>query len=365
MSGAAHGIPASIAEVTPDWLSSVLGAQISSVTATVIGEGVGIMGEINRVALAYVDAPTPPGRPGSVVVKLPSPFEENRTQGIALGMYEAEVRFYQELAERTGTGLPDVHYAAIRPGTADFVIVMEDLSHLDLVDQLVGLTLDQARAAVRVLADLHAAWWDAVQTPELEWIPSMVGARIEMVDSMLPGLYLVFIEKFADRLPEGGAELGEQFAGSYLRLTSQIAERSPWTLAHQDFRVDNMLIGDPAADEVVVIDWQGIGRGPGAYDLAYLLGGSLPLELRRRHERELVGAYHSRLGECGIAGYDLEQAWDDYRFAHCLGGLAVCVFGGATLDLSNERGYELLATMSHRHFSAALDHDGPARIAGL
>ena len=49
-------------------------------------------------------------------------------------------------------------------GTADFVIVMEDLGRLELVDQAAGMSVDQAKAAARVLADIHAAWWDDVQT---------------------------------------------------------------------------------------------------------------------------------------------------------------------------------------------------------
>jgi hypothetical protein len=32
------------------------------------------------------------------------------------------------------------------------------------------------------------------------------------------------------------------------------------------------------------------------------------------------------------------------------------------MDLSNERGLKLLATMSNRHAAAALDHDGLERL---
>ena len=354
-------IPRSIDAASADWLTAVLqdagalpaGGRVSARRTTQIGQGVGLMGEIFRVELDYEgdrgDAP------GSVVVKLPASHEGSRAQGIALGMYEAEVRFYAELAPRTPSGLPAIYHSTIVPGTADFVIVMEDLSRLSMVDQTAGMTVAQAAAAVRVLADIHAAWWGKVQTPELEWIPSMVADRIQMVDGLLGQIWPGFVAAFGDALPEGGVELGEAFSRSYFKLQEGFVSR-PWTLAHQDYRVENMMFGDPATDEVVVIDWQGIGRGPGAYDVAYVLGGSLSVADRRAHERELVATYHARLTERGV-DYSLEQVWDDYCYAQALGGLATTLVAGATLDVSTERGRALVTSMAERHFTAALDHD--------
>jgi len=353
-------IPLTFNEITPRWLSEVLDANVTSFESEKIGEGVGLMGDIYRVELNY--ASNESEMPPSVVVKLPSSFEENRQQGIALGMFEAEVKFYDELGEATGTGLPNIHFASINSGTAEFVIVMEDLCNLTMVDQAAGMSQRQALAAVRVLAKIHAAWWGKVQTDELEWIPSMVGPRIEYVDQILPQIYPVFAQTFESGLPEGGAELTQLFSQSYLKLNKALAERAPWTLAHQDYRVENMLFGDASNDEVVVIDWQGIGRGPGAYDLAYLIGGSMDTELRRMHERDLVDAYHAELLAEGVNDYSAEAAWEDYGFAHLLGGLATSIFAGGTLDLSNERGKELISMMSNRHVTAALDHGGVSQF---
>ena len=349
-------IPKTFDDVSAEWLSEVLSADITSISSTRIGEGIGLMGDIYRVELTYDT--NQKNNLESVVVKLPSSFEENREQGVALGMFEAEVRFYNELGEKTGTGLPEIHFAKIESGTAEFVIVMEDLSDLIMVDQSAGMSYEQALAAVKVLANIHAVWWDKVQTEELEWIPSMIGPRIEYVNQVLPQIYPIFAENFAVSLPEGGAELTEEFSRSYLSLNKKLAERTPWTLAHQDYRVENMLFGDVANDQVVVIDWQGIGRGPGAYDMAYLLGGSMDTDLRRTHEKDLVSAYQTKLCENGVEGYTSEQAWEDYGFAHLLGGLATSIFAGGTLDLSNERGFELITMMANRHVTSALDHGG-------
>jgi hypothetical protein len=186
-------IVTSIDAVTPAWLTQVFrGAgtlpAASTITArrpTQIGQGVGVMGDIFRVEL---DVEGDRGTtPATAVVKLPSGFEANRAQGVGLGMYEAEVRFYRELAPATPSGLPTIFFSDIVSGTADFVIVMEDLGALTIVDQAVGMSVDQAAAALRVLADVHAAWWGRVQTDALAWIPTMNGPRIEATSSRPAG----------------------------------------------------------------------------------------------------------------------------------------------------------------------------------
>ena len=319
------------------------------------------MGDIFSVKISYAEDAN---GPSSVVVKLPSSFEENRAQGVALGMFEAEVRFYNEMAKLVTTGLPKIYRADIESGTADFVIVMEDLSDLYMVEQITGMSAAEAQRAVTVLAHIHATWWNKAQGDDLAWIPSMVGDRIAMVDQLLIQLLPPFLQNFGDRLPAGGSQVYEAFTGNYLKINQALAARSPWTLAHQDFRVENMLF-HPSEDQVVVIDWQGIGRGPGAYDLGYLLGGSMDTEQRRQHEAALTKTYHDTLINLGVSDYSYEQLWQDYAHAQLMGGLATSMVTGGGMDLSNERGVELIATMASRHAQAALDHDGLTILSNL
>ena len=360
-------IPAHLGDVTPRWLTDVLRADASlgddaavvALHPQRIGEGVGIMGELHRVEVTYEGASG--SAPASVVVKMPSPFEENREQGVNLGMYEAEVRFYRELAPRTPTGLPTVHMSEIVSGTADFVVVMEDLSALDFVDQTTGMSPERAGAAVRVLADLHAAWWGKVMVDELDWVPISAGPRIEMVAELLPQVGPIFMERFGDRLGPEGAAHAEWFIANVLPCYRGLAATAETTLIHSDYRVENIMFGGET--EAVVIDWQGLARGVGTYDLAYLLSGSMHIDDRRAHEQSLVEIYHERLAGHGI-GVSYDETWRGYRMGQTVGGAATSVFTGATLDLANERGFELIATMAERHFTAAVDLESRALIEG-
>ena len=355
-------IPSSADDITAPWLTDVLRyagaideAQVTETAVEQVGAGVGIMGELFKVALAYDAAER--GAPASVVVKLPSPYESNRAQGVSLGMYEAEIRFYNELAGRTLTRTPKAYFADIVSGTADFVMVMEDLGDLTMADQIEGMTAPQAERATLALADLHAGWWGKVQTPELEWVPSVVHERIHALAGMWPDLWQGFQAKFADRLPEGAIAVGDRIAASYWSLMTTLGSR-PWTLLHQDYRVENLFFGD---DDVVVIDWQGLGRGPGAYDLAYELGGSMTTDDRRVHEERIVRSYYDRLVAGGVTGYSFDELWRDYRLSHLV-NTSTPVLVGATMDLANERGVELIATLGNRHFAAAVDLDAVALI---
>ena len=86
-------------------------------------------------------------------------------------------------------------------------------------------------------------------------------------------------------------------------------------------------------------------------------------DARREHERAVVATYHDRLSSRGI-DMTLDDVWNGYCMGQSVGGLATSVFTGATLDLANERGFELIATMAERHFTAALDLESRALIEG-
>lgn len=350
-------IPKSTADITQNWLTNVLREAQAIHTATVVaatyesvGAGVGIMGELTRATLTYDRAE--PGAPTSVIVKLTSPYEANRAQGIALGMYEAEVRFYNELVGQAAMRVPHCYVAEIDRETHDFVIVLEDLGGCSAPDQLQGMSIAQASVAAAALADLHGSFWQ--RTDEIDWVPSVVHERIKSFSAAWPDLWASFSARFADWLPDGAIAAGGQIRDNYWSLMSTLGER-PWTLLHQDFRCDNMFFAaEDGQSDIVVLDWQGIGRGPGAYDLAYLLGGSLPIDDRREHEERIVGDYHDRLVDHGVTDYSFDDLWADYRLSHMV-NTSVAVLTGGTMDLANERGRHLVGTLGQRHFTAVLD----------
>ena len=112
-------------------------------------------------------------------------------------------------------------------------------------------------------------------------------------------------------------------------------ERGPRTIVHADFRLDNLLF-TPGRPDPVVVDFQTITWGSGAYDLAYFIGGSLEPEVRRPAADDLIAGYHRALVTHGVDGYPLDALRMDYR-RECFGGLLMAV-GASMLVQQTERG---------------------------
>jgi len=111
-------IPVTSADLTPAWFSQVLaprftGARVIGVGCSVIGEGVGFVGEVVRVALDWdLDDDA---LPATVIVKLPSRHPKNRALAEGLMAYEREVRVYRDIGSELGTPMPILYHAAMDP----------------------------------------------------------------------------------------------------------------------------------------------------------------------------------------------------------------------------------------------------------
>src|SRR2546426_12822956 len=101
-------------DLTPAWFTAVLrqggvlGCDADVVAVDAGRYGTGQFGLVSRAELRYDgDAP---GAPESVIVKLPSDDPGCRELGVATGAYEAEVRFYSEIAPLSRIDVPRLHW---------------------------------------------------------------------------------------------------------------------------------------------------------------------------------------------------------------------------------------------------------------
>lgn len=343
-------IPAKADEVSAGWIGGVLGHTVTDVALEPIGIGVGLLGELYRATPTYK---TPDDEaPRSVIVKLPTHAAANKAIGMAFKFYERELRFYEEIAPKARVTVPKVFHSAMDLGTERFVLVLEDLAHLELADQVAGMTVEQATKAVQAIAPFHAQYWESRELEALDWLPAADHPITMQAAKVYEDSWPHFVEKWSHVVPAGGLELGERVRDVYRSMLTQLAV-PPRTFVHTDFRLDNLFFGDSG---VTVIDWQLSTRSSGVYDVAYLLSQSMDVELRRESQEAILGAWYERLCQAGVSGYTIEQANADYA-ASVLVCLVVAVAAGADLDTGNERGEALVRAVSERGFSAALDVD--------
>jgi hypothetical protein len=349
--------------VTADWLTEVLihaGAldgdeRVVAIVPEAIGTGQ--VGANIRYRLSY-QRPDAAG-PASVVAKFAARDQASRAAGIATRTYETEVAFYRDLADTVDVSRPTCFFAAIEPGTADVVLVLEDLAPAVTGDQIAGCDTEQARLAMGEAARLHGPRWGDPTLFDHRWLAdgvASVGGIADLYAMTWPG----FVDRYRATLDEAalavGARLCEAIAGW---LTHEPAAR---TLTHGDYRLDNMLFGPQAPPAgpagrrpLTVVDWQTVRLGCGPADVAYFLGAGLDPRARRAHEAELVALYHRSLLAYGIEGYSFDACWEDYR-RHSFGGYVMAVIASMLVGRT-DRGDAMFMAMAHRHAAQVTDLD--------
>jgi hypothetical protein len=357
---AGHPLIHEAEELTPAWITAVLrgAGRIDRVRVTDVASepiGNGLLGLNLRLTLRYDAAEA--GAPATVVAKMASLRAESRASGAALNLYARETRFYQELAPRIRAGLAQALFADVSADGRSFCLLFEDLAPARAGDQLRGCDLADARAAMIAAAALHAPLWASPELRDLSWVDR--GAMTSMYCARLPPYLPTFAQRFAARLEPGVIAVAERFGACIDRYFER--HEQPWTITHQDFRLDNLLFdARDGALPVAVLDWQTFLPGPGALDAAYFNGAGLLPALRRQHEESLARAYHEALLAHGVKAYDWARCWRDYRL-HAAHGLIMAIVGAA-ITAPTERGDQMLSTMINRHALQMIDLDTLALI---
>ena len=100
-------------------------ANLTSVGAEPVGEGVATSTQIYRLRLGY--GPGARAGPATMIAKMPSFSPEVREVARGWSTYQREVLFYREVAATIALRIPKPYVAEFDPRTHGFVVVMEDL----------------------------------------------------------------------------------------------------------------------------------------------------------------------------------------------------------------------------------------------
>ena len=375
-------IPTSLDDITPDWLTGALrsggvideSTRVRSCPAQVLGTGEGFAGDLARLTVAYEGG----DGPATMVAKIPTSIDDNRSGSEMLGVYEREIRMYQHLLPTLGAPVPELYFAAVdpnpdwekqldgirklerlpvwllrviawvlqrfvKPEPRGSVLILEDLAPAEIGDQVAGASLDRVGAVLEVAARYHAATWgDRVPDPG-PWLVSG-GIAPKFFQASFLGTRKKFLrgegrhvsghmKRLLDRLRTDGVDRGR-------RLHTDV----PQCLLHGDLRLDNMFFdGD---DVRALIDWQLSRTGPAVVDVAYFIAGSVAPDVDEAEIDTLLARYHRALVAAGVDDYPEARFLADYE-----DGL-LAVLGSVTavelLDMGDARGRELVDRMVTR-----------------
>jgi Phosphotransferase enzyme family len=338
-------IPRHPADVTSEWLSAALSARGEPVEVSDVGLaaiGTGQTGATYRIAATYASDRGP--LPETFVIKLPAQDDTVRDR-VTLG-YRSEIAFYAGLGQKTAVPTPECFYCEISEDGGDFALLLADMAPAVQGDQVAGCTPHEARLAVVALAGLHGPSWCDPTLLDLAEV-AMPKPGDEPAATGLGDVARISAEITLDKL---GAQIsvadGETLTAAMSVVTPWLlAEPARYSLMHGDYRLDNMLF-DPDGSRITIVDWQTMGVGLPARDMSYFAATSLVPEARAAVEEQLVDDYHRALLAYGVAGYDRDTCWRDYRMGMLQAPLIASL--GFAFAVSTQRGDEMVAVMLQR-----------------
>jgi Ecdysteroid kinase-like family len=338
-------------DLTAEWLTSAVDAgTVEQFAFDRIGTGQ--MSECYRITLTYSGETA---GPESVVLKIAATDPVSRQTGLALGLYEREVRFYTDIAPRIGGPVAPCYDADFDPESGVFHLLLGDAGPAVVGDEIRGATIEQATLALTELARLHASLLSDGAMAQAQWL----NRESPMNQALISQLYAGFAERYGERIAPEHRAVCERLVAGFDAYLADAADRVQG-LVHGDYRLDNMLFGEHGADRALtVVDWQTVNRGPAMTDVAYFLGCALPNDVRRDHYDALLRAYHDALGP--DVAMSLQDVHEGVRGQSFFGVMMAIV--SSMLVERTERGDEMFMVMLQRHAQHVLDTDAIATLA--
>jgi hypothetical protein len=281
-------------------------------------------------------------------------------ESVMAAFYENEVQVYTRLCPERLIEAPRSLGALYEPKSAQFVMMLEDLSQRGA--RFPNVTQDVALSAVATsldtLAALHASHWESPRfSSDLSWLQSHMEGRVaHLMNELAPPLIQheidtqAFKREMVQRLRTSGPKL---LAG--VKSLQRHQARLPQTLLHGDAHLGNtyLLPGGAAG----LLDWQLCVRGYCMHDVNYLIVTSLPIAQRREHERLLLNRYRERLIALGVLNApSIDEMWNEYRRAVVWG----VYIGWLTTPVANY-GWEI-NVVNHLRLTTAYEDLGTARL---
>ena len=357
----ADGVPARIADVTPAWLTSALqrqwpGCRVRAVETLSADAGTSDRARV-RVVCDRGDTrgATPPD---TLFVKLAPALTSTRLLVNLMQLGRTEVEFYRRVAADVAIDVPRAFHAASAGAAQRFALVLEDLGARGarFTNVAESLSLADAEQVMRSLARLHAGFWDSPRLrTDLAWLKSREHNPRYRIERFLCAATLPRgVRRFGDLVPAPLQALVPRLIAARDALEDTWAE-GPLTLVHGDAHAGNLYF---LPGEVGFLDWQVVQRCQGMRDVSYFLANSIPTELRRQHERDLIALYLATLGERGVTPPAFAVAWEQHR-AHAWYAFIGAAVTAAAATLQSEA---IVRAGLARSAAAVVDLDSAALL---
>jgi hypothetical protein len=311
----AADIPRSGADLTTEWLTAVLCAQVPGAEVTDFRVPEAHAGTTSRASLrvTYNSAGRESGLPTELFTKASASFVQRLMLGGA-DVLHGETNFFMTFRPRIDMEAPRGYFAGVDPRSWRSLLLMEDIAATKgarFIEPTTPITRAQLEDLLSNMAKYHGTCWedpdlDVLKTPNdffgnLETFVRM-GPRTAVGMKRAKAVIPPSLHGHADKLWEGTR-----------RCLDIATNEAPATLLHGDGHVGQAYITKDG--RMGHTDWQGTMQGGWFYDYAYLVSTAAEPDDRRAWDKELLEHYLERLVEAGGKAPTFDVAWLRYRQA--------------------------------------------------
>ena len=294
-------LPVDVSDLTPAWLSGVLGVEVVDVAVLDHASGTN-----QRVRIGLTYATTSAG-PASLFVKVAAQDPAHREMIGASRMGEREAQFYADVAPSLDLRVPRSYYAA-SADDGSFALLLEDLAAggCAFSDGEWGVTADAAAGALEELARFHARFEDpAVRSAVAPWLAAPQPPRSDWAVELMRTV----LDEHGDALTPAYVAAGGLYVEHHARF-DELWHTGPQTYVHGDTHIGNVFLD---GDRVGFVDW-GLSRvSTPLRDVSYFLTMTVDPQERQASERELLRLYLDALRAAGGADIGFDEAWFVHR----------------------------------------------------
>ncbi|MBX9605167.1 MAG: aminoglycoside phosphotransferase family protein [Gammaproteobacteria bacterium] len=300
--------------ITPEWLSDALigAGKAEKIVGYRLDERDEGTASRRRIFLEYNAAGQAAGLPATVFGKSTQHLENRFIIGMNGGI-EAEVTFYQAVRPKLDIEAPRALFARFDASSLNSIILLHDMrDEVTFCPYDQPMTLELAKSQMRVLATLHAAYY---QSPELTTTlaPWNTWEDYFAITAKEAGFEQACQRGFAEARDVVPPALFAHEAEIWPATVEAIAlhSRLPRMLVHSDVHLKNWYVAAP--DRMGLTDWQCSCKGHWSRDLSYCISTALTVEQRRAWEKELLTYYLELMHAKGVPAIAFDDAWLAYR----------------------------------------------------
>lgn len=362
-------IPASIEEITPNWLNGALTKSgflhnnaVRTVTHNIVGEGQGYVGTLGRLSIEYEEPDNT--LPSTMIAKIPTQVQKSKLLLEAFWNYERENRMYEEILPHLPLRTPKCYYSDFDRGKGEewmnkvyrryaglpqslvglyflyagfrnlrmkrrYILLLEDINNLEQISHLEGCSLEEAKTVMKPLGTAHASLWESPQLRKY-WLKDH-GDFSNMMSFLSNRWQPVIKKTYPEKISPKMQAVFDWIKENNHPLDAYTKTR-PHTLLHEDLRLDNIFF-DRLKNNIVVFDWQGCCPGMGLFDPCFFLLNNCKNPLGPEQAEELITLYHQALVEGGVNAYSLNDCLSDYPFGLLLAiRIWLIIIGGIEVE---------------------------------